>query len=478
MKKEQKTATVKKHLYLVIADALEEQIKNSIFKTGDKLPSVRTICLEHNVSINTAQMAYYTLIGKALVEARPKSGYFVSNWLKDRFELPQTSKPKINYSAKTDEALVSRVFETMGYKKATCFSLGTPSTEFLPITQLNRSLSQAIKELSGCGTKYEKIEGNEELRKQLARWSYITGAKICDTDIITTSGCLNAVAYCLMAITKRGDTIAVESPVFFGLLQLFQSLGLRVIELPTNAQTGIEIDALKKTLSAKKIDICLLNSNFNNPLGSCMPDEHKQEVVMLLNHYHIPLIEDDIYGDLYFGSKRPKTCKAFDEEGLVLYCSSVSKTIAPGYRVGWVIPGKFKKDIFRMKMVQSFTSTTLTQQAVANFFKTGKYENYLRKLRRILHANSFQYTQAITQYFPSDTKISRPQGGLFLWVELNKKHNTLELFDKALNHNITFVPGKIFTLQDQYNNCMRLSYGLPWSERIKNQLKLLAGLIS
>ncbi len=208
-----------------------------------------------------------------------------------------------------------------------------------------------------------------------------------------------------------------------------------------------------------------------------MPEEHKKEVVRLLNYHHIPLIEDDIYGDLHFGPTRPKTCKAFDAEGLVLFCSSVSKTLAPGYRVGWVVPGKFKKDIVKLKMVQSFTSTTLTQQAVANFFKTGKYENYIRKLRNILHTNSLQYTQAIAQHFPNDTKISRPQGGLFLWVELNKKYNTLNLFNRALQHNIAIVPGKIFTLQNQFNNCMRLSYGLPWSERIENKLKQLASLI-
>ena len=467
----------KKHLYLEIADSIENQIEKGVLVPGEKLPSIRTICFENNVSMSTAQAAYYTLISKSLVEARPKSGYFVSNWLKHSLELPKTSKPQIDHSRKTDDVLVARVFDSMNAKKSTRFSLGSPSNELLPITQLNRALNSAIKELSGCGTEYEKIEGNNQLRKHIARWSYNNGAQLTDKDIVTTAGCLNAIAYSLMAITKRGDTIAVESPIFFGLLQLFQSLGLKVIELPTNVKSGLEIDALKKTLSTNKINVCLLVSNFNNPLGCCMPDEHKQEIVKLLNHYHIPLIEDDIYGDLYFGNLRPKTCKSFDDEGLVLWCSSVSKTLAPGYRVGWVAPGKFKDDIVRLKMAHSFTSTTLTQQAVANFFKTGKYELYLRKLRRIMHTNSIQYTHAISKYFPKDTKISRPKGGLFLWVELNQKVNTVELFEKALKHNITLAPGRIFTLQNQFNNCMRLSYGLPWSERIKNQLKLLGRLI-
>lgn len=473
----EKTKTHKKHLYLIISDVIEEQIHKGILIPGNKLPSIRTICSEYNVSMSTAQLAYSILISKSMIESRPKSGYFVSNWLNHSLELPQTSNLRLINSGKTDDVLVSRVFETMNEKKITRFSLGAPSNELLPITQLNKAVFQAIKDLKGCGTEYEKIEGNEKLRSSIARWSYSMGAKLTEKDIITTAGCLNAIAYCLMAITKRGDTIAVESPIFFGLLQLFQSLGLKVIELPTNAKSGIEIDALKKVLSTKKIDVCLMVSNFSNPLGACMPDEHKKEVVKLLSYYHIPLIEDDLYGDLYFGSNRPKTCKSFDEEGMVLWCSSVSKTLAPGYRIGWVAPGKFKEKIVRLKMVHSFTSTTLTQQAIANFFETGKYESYLRKLRRTLHTNSLLYTQAITKYFPDDTRISRPQGGLFLWVELNKEVNTVELFEKALKNNIGIVPGKIFTLQNQFNNCMRLGYGLPWSDRLDNHLKLLGQLI-
>jgi len=465
------------YLYLEIAGEIEGQIQKGLLTAGDKLPSVRAVCLKYNVSMSTAQMAYFTLISKSLIESKPKSGYIVSNWLKNSLELPQTSNPKMVHPGKTDDALVSSIFESINNKKVTRFALGAPASELLPIRQLNRAVSGAIKDLSGCGTEYDSIEGNSDLRKHLAKWFYKTGAQVLDNEIVTTSGCLNAIAYCLMATTKPGDAIAIESPAFFGLLQLFQSLGLRVIELPTNATTGIEIDALEKVLSQEKINACLLVSNFSNPLGSCMPDEHKQEIVKLLNHYNVPLIEDDLYGDLYFGNNRPKTCKAFDKEGMVLCCSSVSKTIAPGYRVGWIAPGKFKEKIVRLKMVNAIASTTLTHQAIANFFQTGGYENHIRKLRHTLHSNCLQYTQAITNYFPEDTKISRPQGGLFLWVELNKSINTVDLYKKALQNNIVIAPGKVFSLQNQFNNCMRLNYGLLWSEKIENDLKLLAELL-
>ncbi|MEJ7671728.1 MAG: PLP-dependent aminotransferase family protein [Chitinophagaceae bacterium] len=278
---------------------------------------------------------------------------------------------------------------------------------------MNKAVLQAMRELEGSGTAYEKIEGNPKLRRHIARWSLNWNGKLAEHDIITTMGCINAIAYCMMAIAKRGDLIAVESPVYFGVLELAQSLGLKVLELPTSAKTGIELDALEKALSGKKVKLVLLVSNFNNPLGSCMPDENKKEAVQLISKYGVPLIEDDLYGDIYFGNSRPKSCKTYDEEGLVLWCGSVSKTLAPGYRVGWVAPGKYYEEIKHLKMLHSLSSTTLMQEVVANFFETGRYESHLRKLRRILYTNCLQYVRAVSEYFPKDTKVSRPQGGFF-----------------------------------------------------------------
>jgi len=284
---------------------------------------------------------------------------------------------------------------------------------------------------------------------------------------------MNALSYCLLALGKPGDTIAIESPCYPGILQLAVSLGLKVLELPTHPVTGMELAALKAAIP--KIDLCLLVPNFNTPLGSCMPDEHKKEVVALLSSHNIPLIEDDVYGDLYFGTQRPKCCKAFDKEGNVIWCSSISKTIAPGYRVGWVAPGKYKEKLLKLKLVHSISSTSIVHEAVANFLKTGRYENHLRHLRRTLQDNYQQYVHAIAQFFPEGTKTTRPQGGLALWVEFNKGIDTAELYDMAIKHRISIAPGRMFTLQDQFENCMRLCIGLPWSEELRFKLKKLGG---
>ena len=266
----------------------------------------------------------------------------------------------------------------------------------------------------------------------------------------------------------------MESPCYPGSLQLATSLGLKVLEMPTHPTTGMEMEALKKAIP--KIDICLLVPNFNTPLGSCMPENHKKEVVELLASHDIPLIEDDIYGDLYFGSQRPKCCKAYDKEGNVLWCGSVSKTLAPGYRVGWVAPGRYKEQILKLKLVHAISSSAINPEAVANFLASGRYENHVRKLRQTLQSNYQHYLRTIVEYFPAGTKISRPQGGLALWIELDKKVNTTILFDSALKQGISIAPGRMFTLQNQFHNCMRLCIGLPWSEQLQHKLQQVGRL--
>jgi DNA-binding transcriptional MocR family regulator len=313
------------------------------------------------------------------------------------------------------------------------------------------------------------------LRKSIARFTYSWKGNLTEDDIVTTAGVTNAVALALSVITKVGDTIAVESPVYFGMLQLANSMGLRILELPTNPVTGIDPDALKKVLP--QIKACLLISNFNNPLGSCMPDEHKRVVVDMLAGYDIPLIEDDLYGDLFFGNSRPKPCKAFDKKGLVLWCGAVSKTLAPGYRVGWIAPGKFKHAIICQKNIHLISTPALNQEAVANFMENDRYENHLRKLRQELYANSIHFAHSIMDYFPENTKIVTPQGGFMLWVELDKQIDTTELYYRAMQRKISIAPGRMFTLQEQYTNCMRLSYGQRWTPLLEERLKQLGDII-
>ncbi|MEH6304906.1 PLP-dependent aminotransferase family protein [Olivibacter sp. CPCC 100613] len=461
--------------YLLIANALEQQIRNDVLKIGDKLPSIRTVKREYGVSMNTVTRAFFELERKGFIASRPQSGFYVAGHAKSRLAVPRISNPTSPSHPEQAENLISKVYQSLNDTTITRFSIGVPANELLPIAKLNKSLMQATRTLDGSGTAYEEIQGNFKLRRHIARWSFTWGGMLTAEDLVTTAGAMNALSYCMMALTQRGDTIAVESPVYFGILQLAKSLGLEVLEIPTHPITGIELDALRKALP--RIKLCLVVSNFNNPLGSCMPEANKQELVNMLAEYEIPLIEDDLYGDVYFGDNRPKPCKAFDKRGLVLWCGSVSKTLAPGYRVGWVAPGKYKEQIVRLKLLHAVSSTTLTQEVIGDFLENGRYETHLRKMRRTLHANSLHFTRAIHDYFPEDTRVSRPQGGFVLWVELNPSIDTALLYDQAMHRRISIAPGRMFTLQNQFNNCMRLSYGLLWSDELDKKLKMLGSIV-
>jgi DNA-binding transcriptional MocR family regulator len=300
------------------------------------------------------------------------------------------------------------------------------------------------------------------------------GGNLTEDDLVTTAGGMNALSFCLMALTKPGDTVAIESPCFPGILQLIVGLGLKVLELAAHPVTGVDVGALARVIP--HMNVCLLVPNFNTPLGSCIPDDSKAEIVSILSQHNIPIIEDDIYGDLYFGPRRPKCCKTFDQEGNVLWCGSISKTLAPGFRVGWIAPGKYKDQILKLKLVHSISATSLVHEAVGNFLQTGRYENHLRQLRRTLQDNYQHYARAITDYFPEGTRTSRPQGGLALWVEFGKDIDTAELYELAMKKSISIAPGRMFTLQDQFRNCMRLCIGLPWSAELGFKLKQLGDL--
>lgn len=456
-------------LYDRIASDIEQQIVQSVLRVGDKLPSLRGICERYSVSQSTALQAYYQLEAKSLIESRPRSGYFVHRSPKRNLPLPDVSAPGQASSGELHE-IISRIYRDMGRDGAVPFSLGVPALELLPVAKLNKGLLKATRTLKGSGLEYEQVQGNENLRRQVALF-YGGDAD----ELVVTSGCMDALSLSLMALTKRGDAIAVESPVYFGILQLAQSLGLSVIELPTHPQSGVEVDALKKVLG--KVKAVLLVSNFNNPLGSLMPDEHKKEVVRLIQHHGVPLIEDDLYGEVYFGTERPRSCRSFDDSGLVLWCSSVSKTLAPGYRVGWVAPGKFKDEVLRLKLYHSIAGTTITQEVIAGFLETGRYAHHLRGLRHTLQANALRYTRAIADYFPEGTKVSRPQGGFMLWVELAEQIDSVVLYERAIRQGISIAPGTMFSLQDQYRNCMRLSYGMPWNPTLEDALRRLGNLI-
>jgi DNA-binding transcriptional MocR family regulator len=465
------------HKYYEVADRIETLIERKILKTGDKLLSVRALSKEQGISLSTAFQAYYLLESKGLVEARPQSGYYVKYTREYTLNLPKICAPPDDAIPVSVDDMINSVYVDLNSEKLLNFSTAAPAIELLPTAKLNKAVMHVLRESKTSCLHYEHIQGNVMLRKQIARQAFNWGGTPSEDDIIVTAGAIEALSLCVKAITQPGDAIAIESPTYFAIFQVMESHGLKVVEIPTNPVTGVDLDYLEKAIPRFDIKACLFVNNFNNPLGSCMPDENKKRLVDMLAKKEIPLIEDDIYGELYFGRTRPKTCKTFDKKGLVLHCASFSKSLAPGFRIGWVIPGKFKEKVIRLKRMHTVSTNTLTQAAIAEFLTKGRYELHLRHLRKALHTQSLRYMQAIAEYFPEDICLTRPQGGFTLWIEMNKKINAYKLHKRALKHSIGVAPGQIFSSQGRFENCFRISYGLPWDNDIDQGIQTLGKLV-
>jgi DNA-binding transcriptional MocR family regulator len=467
------------HKYIEVADRIETLIQKKVMKVGDKLLSVRALSKEQGISLSTAFQAYYLLESKGLIEARPQSGYYIKYSPEHILHLPKVSDPIDEAVPVSVDEMINSVYTNLNSgENILNFSMAMPSISLLPTAKLNKAVVQAIRESKSSCLNYEHIQGNASLRKQIARQAFNWGGTPSEDDIVVTAGAIEALSLCVKAITKPGDAVAIESPTYFAIFQVMESHGLKVVEIPTDPVLGLDLDYLEQAIPRFDIKACLFVNNFNNPLGSCMPDDRKKRMVEMLAKKEIPLIEDDIYGELYFGKTRPKTCKSFDKKGLVLHCASFSKSLAPGYRVGWTIPGKFKDKVIRLKRMHTVSTNTLAQAAVANFLSNGRFELHLRHLRKALHTQSLRYIQAVSEYFPEDTRISRPQGGFTLWLEMNEKINAYKLHKRAVQkHNIGIAPGQIFSSQGLFENCFRLSYGEPWSDKVEEGIKTLGKMV-
>jgi DNA-binding transcriptional MocR family regulator len=303
-----------------------------------------------------------------------------------------------------------------------------------------------------------------------------SGCNLSADEVIITSGCQEALASSLRALTQPGDTVIVDSPSFYGSLQAIEACGLKVLELPTHPEQGISLEAMELALEQWPVKACLITPTFNNPLGYTMPDDRKARLVELLARFDMPLIEDDIYGDLGYETPRPRTLKSFDKAGRVILCSSFSKTLAPGLRVGWVAPGRYASRVMHMKYISSMSSATLPQLAVADFISRGGYDRHLKKVRAVYQRGRDYLLEWITRYFPDGTRVSNPQGGYLLWIELPETVNSMALTTAAMEQGIGVAPGELFSSTGKYNHHIRLNYADCPTAKIEKGVKLVGGI--
>jgi len=420
-------------------------------------PSVRQASRQNGLSISTVLQAYSLLESQGLIEARPQSGYYVSVRIEERLPEPETSSPQRDPSLISLHELVMTLMQDSSNPNLVQLGAALPHLDILLTQKINRIIANIARTKGEDAHQYQFPPGLEALRVQIARRAVNAGCNLFPADILITSGGVDAIDLCLHAVCRPGDIVAIESPSYFGALQILEVHGLRALEIPTHPREGISLSALEFAIEHNPIRAVMVISNFNNPLGSMMPDENKESLVNLLAQHDIPLIENDVSGEIYFGEKRPMVCKAFDTKGLVMLLSSFSKDISPGLRIGWVAAGRYRAEVEWLKFTLSASSPTLPQMAIAEFLESGGYDQHMRRIRREYARNVRLMSDAVMRYFPEGTRLTRPSGGFVLWVQLPENVDSLELYGMALQGKITLAPGHVFSATYQFSNFIRLN---------------------
>lgn len=453
-------------------------IDKGTLKAGDRAPSLRKLSNTLKVSISTISQAYLSLEDKGVLKARPQSGFYVSAHHDQSIKTP---KPIISANCQPRKVRFGQLFEEVfaisNNPRIAPFAAARPSMELMPEKALIRETRSVLSRFPATSLDYCFPPGHDRLRSQIALRYADQGLSLSADDVIITSGATEALSLALHTVARRGDIIAVESPTYFSVLRLIEKLGMLALEIDSDPETGINLESLEYALDTMDITAMLLVPNFNNPTGSLMPEANKKRLMEILNTQQIPLIEDDVYGDLYFGDTRPGIMKNYDSENRVLSCSSFSKTLAPGFRMGWILAGRYHEKLLEWKQATSSASPSLQQLATAEFLQSGQYERHLVRLRKAFREQVAKARFMIARLFPEGTRISAPQGGFVLWVELPRHIDCFEVYTQALEKNIGITPGMLFSATRKFKNYIRINCGNPWNQELELALEELASVI-
>lgn len=445
------------YLYESIAEKLAEAILRGTFAVEERMPSLRELARQYDVCIATATQVYHALEDRGLVTTRPRSGYFV----RARIVEPAVSKPPDKPTLLERKDILTRVQRAL--LQPGLLSLGMtadPAPDLIPSKAIGRSLASVARCAANLAAIYGHPYGHLDLRVQIARRMSDAGCYLAPDDLIVTTGCQNSLSLALRVIAQPGDTIAIESPTYIGVPHLLAALGLKALEIPTHPGAGIDIDALQQALARHPVKGCLLMPSCQNPLGASMPEASKRRLVELLAQAHVPLIEDDALGDLSYERPRPKAAKAFDQEGNVLYCSSFSKTLGPGQRIGWIAPGRYRDSVAYLQSVfHSLSSPVWQQVGIAKFLAAGSYTRNVHQAALAYRKRVNTMRDWVQKYFPPGTRATQPRGGFILWVELPESVDVTVLESRAFEQGITFSPGFLFSAAYSYTHHIRLSCG-------------------
>lgn len=463
-------------VYERLAGLLDEMIQSRSLRAGDRMPSVRQFSSQQRVSVPTALRAYVVLETRGLIEAKPKSGFYVRARFADLVPQPAKSSvaPKPTVIGSDDP--VASLLADHANTKLVPFGAALPGAELLPGIKLTRTMASIGRKLGARSIDYDPIPGSEVLRRELARRSLAWGCALKADDFIVTVGATEALSLALRATCRPGDAVVVESPTYFGLSSMLRELNLKALPVPVDSAEGIDLDVLEKTLRTTRVAACVVIPNVHNPIGFVMPDERKRQLIEICSRRRVAVIEDDTYGDLQYEGPRARCLKVFDVGETVILCGSYSKKLAPGYRVGYIAAGKWQARVHALKQASTLNGALLPALAVAEFLKNGGYDRYLRSVRQAYRNQVEKMREAIVESFPAGVCLSRPKGGFLLWCEFPASVDALKLFKQARDAGISIAPGPLFSPTGDFRNFIRINCGYPWNASIQRAVGTLGNL--
>lgn len=464
-------------LYRKLAETIEAAIRLGTYAPGDRLPSLRQSATSHAVSLSTVLEAYRSLEDAQLIETRPKAGHFVVRrplFLPE----PEVSTPPTSAAPVEVTGLIEVVMNSASTPDLISFGSGYPAANQVPTDKIERAMVRAIQRSAGALSRYPVAFGHDGLRRAIARRSLSMGCVLDPNDVVLTSGATEAISLCLCALLKPGDTVALESPTSFGFLQILEALKLRALEIPTHPRYGLSVDALALALRDSRVNAVLATPTLSNPMGTSMPMGERERLVELLASREIPLIEDVVYNDLAVKDTDRRAVKSFDKGGWVLMCSSYSKTVAPGLRVGWLHAGRFRERVRMLKSAFSGGNCTVNELTLTELLAESNYSRQLRRLHKVNRQVLLDARRVVAMSFPSGTRVTDPAGGSTLWLELPSKIDSQILFKACLDERILIAPGTMFSASDSHRNCIRLNIPGSWGAKHSSALQRVGEIAS
>ncbi len=495
--------------YQVLADQIIQRIQSGIYPPEQKLPSIRQLSQELNISKGTAVRCYEYLEDQGWIIAKEKSGFFphpsatisaesisgsATSVLQNKPALSPQQKEKLQPRLIDNKSLGIHIVRSASHSDQIPLGSANPCVSFPAVRQLYQSLKKQVqieqRELdSGILAHYQAPPGDPVLGQQLSQILSTKDIQCAPDEILITNGTQSAITLALQVTTEPEDIVLIESPCFYGILQCLQALNRKVVEIPQCPEGGPDINLLEAALiegrkSNWPVKALLLQPTVNNPTGRTMPYENRVKLIELANQYDIAVIEDDVFAELHFHQNRPQApttsqfqeivpppIKALDRENRVLYCSSISKTLTPKLRIGWLQAGRWQQACEHLLFVSKMGLPSHTQRALGNWLATGRLNRHLRLIRRSYHERLGYLEQALAQYWPEEIEFEPPTGGYLAWIKLPGDIKALELYQQALEHNINTTPGPLFSSQGHYENYIRLNFAL-----FQNQPEYLAAI--